>query len=570
MTAVTVADVPAVAPAPTGAPGADDDHDLSWLGDPFAPDNPAGFAQAVGRARRGERPTALLERARAEGLHLLYTPRAWGGALDDPVRAGHVARTLVARDGDVMTNLLMSLTPVLVTGLLGSGAQRASAVDAVTRGVDVGYALSEREHGSDLLRMDTTARTDGSRVVLDGRKWWVGRAPTAGRFVVVARSGGRGPTAFSAYDVPADAPGLSVDAPHGTAGFPGTAFADVGLSGVTIPSTALLGAEGSAMEAILRSQSVVRVLSLPASLAGMDADLMLLGRIAEERRGGRALRDDHVFLADAGRIAAWALAAEAVAEGALRELLTDPASAVLRSACAKHVVSRCVQQVHDLVGDALSTRGVDGDGPWGMHEQVARNARMIRVIDGSPMSTLRAVAGSLPRIAAEEDDDRSGEAHPPPGRAPDGLDPARLAVAPPRRDRAVAGLRLDADALRASPDGGFGSDVERLLDALDRSDARIRSRAASSRESRSAHLVAEMRRRSFLSSAASAICARHGGLVGPLAARLGVDHVPVLTSALLDGAGHGSDSGRVDDEVDRGRGLLDALRGDLRGRRDDD
>ncbi|WP_414172383.1 acyl-CoA dehydrogenase family protein [Clavibacter tessellarius] len=362
MTAVTVADVPAVSPTPAGAPAAPAAHDLSWLGDPFAPDNPAGFAQAVGRARRGERPTALLERARAEGLHLLYTPRAWGGALDDPVRAGRTARTLVARDGDVMTNLLMSLTPVLVTGLLGSGAQRASAVDAVTRGADVGYALSEREHGSDLLRMDTTARTDGSRVVLDGRKWWVGRAPTAERFVVVARSGGRGPTAFSAYDVPADAPGLSVDAPHGTAGFPGTAFADVGLSGVTIPSTALLGAEGSAMEAILRSQSVVRVLSLPASLAGMDADLMLLGRIAEERRG----------VARSGTTtSSWPTRAASPPGRSPRRpsprapcarLLTDPASAVLRSACAKHVVSRCVQQVHDLVGDALSTRGSTATG----------------------------------------------------------------------------------------------------------------------------------------------------------------------------------------------------------------
>ncbi|MFD2338793.1 acyl-CoA dehydrogenase family protein [Clavibacter michiganensis subsp. tessellarius] len=436
--------------------------------------------RAGGRARPRERPTALLERARAEDLHLLYTPRAWGGTLDDPVRAGRTARTLVARDGDVMTNLLMSLTPVLVTGLLGSGAQRASAVDAVTRGADVGYALSEREHGSDLLRMDTTARTDGSRVVLDGRKWWVGRAPTAERFVVVARSGGRGPTAFSAYDVPADAPGLSVDAPHGTAGFPGTAFADVGLSGSRSrrrrssarrdprwrrssgPSPSwgpqpprVARGDGRRPDAPRpHRRGAPRGSRAPGRprLPGRRGPHRRLGARRGGRRRGRPARAPH---------------RSRVRRAPLR--VRQARRVPLRAAGARPRRRRPVDaggRRRRAVGHARAGRPERADDPRHRREPDVDPARRRGVAPPDRRrGGRRPVRGGAPAARS-----RAGRARPGP--------PRRRAPAPRPGGR---GPPLDADALRASPDGGFGSDVERLLDALDRSDARIRSSAASSR-----------------------------------------------------------------------------------------
>ncbi|UKF25305.1 acyl-CoA dehydrogenase family protein [Clavibacter seminis] len=549
-------------PPETRAPNTD----LGWLGDPFAPDNPAGFAQAVARSRRGVRPVKVLERARRAGLHLIYTPRIWGGALEDPVAAGRIARTLVARDADIMTNLLMSLTPVLITGLLGDDAQRADVVATVVRGGHVGYALSERRHGSDLLNLETRAEHDGERITLTGRKWWVGQAPTAERFVVIARSGERGPLAFSAYDVPAPALGLAVRPPHATAGFRGTEFSDVDLDGVVVPGSALLGERGAALGAVLTSQSIVRTLSLPAALACMDADRLLLTRLSREIRGGKALRDDVVFLAEVGRIAARVLAAEAVAEAALREMATDPASAVLRSAFAKHVVSRCTQEVHDLVGDALSTRGIAGDGAWGMHDKVVSDARAIRVIDGSPLATLRTVAGFLPRCVADAGDEPpTGDRDADPRR----FDPARVAMTPPRRDEAVALLRRDEDAIRATPDGASRAPIGALVAALDDSARRIGAAASAARELRPAALLAETRRHAWLSSAASAVVARRSGLVGPVAARIGGCSIPLAVAALLEGAGIDGVEPSVAEAADLGRALLDAGDDELREWGDD-
>lgn len=542
----------------------------AWLGDPFDDGNPAGFAQAARRRRDGIAPDELIAAARRRGLALAYTPARWGGALADPVGSGRLVRQVVSRDLDAMTALLMHLTPMLVTGLLGSDDQRDRLVGRIAAGEDIGYALSEEEHGSDLLAMRTAVEQAGDGWVLTGRKWFVGLAPTAAAFVVIARSGGRGPAAFSAYEVPADAPGVRIGAERPTDGFRGTRFADVEFDHVRLPGSALIGPAGAALEGVLRAQTVVRALSLPGAMAGADADRLLLGAFAQERRGGATLGADPLFRADVGQVAGAMLLAEAATEAALRTLGTRSSVAVLPAALAKHTVVEALTTAHGGIGRLLASRGVLVDGHWGMHTKVVADSRVIGSIDGSAVATLRAVAAFLPRCARASREPgrpgRSGPAEPVAADpAPSDFDPAAVAVVPAPVDPALEGfLALGRSALTVP-----GAErVERLRAALAAHGEEAARIDQVPRAERPVVLVEFARRHAWLSSAAAAVIDAVDGRCGPLARAFGphwldaaLDHAlsrvgaagaagPVERmrwgSALLDSSTRGDDEGAID------------------------
>src|SRR5207244_12233675 len=50
------------------------------------------------------------------------------------------------------------------------------------------FALTEPEHGSDSVALETSARRDGDSWVLNGRKRWIGLGSVADRVVVWARN----------------------------------------------------------------------------------------------------------------------------------------------------------------------------------------------------------------------------------------------------------------------------------------------------------------------------------------------------------------------------------------------
>lgn len=547
--------------------------ELAWLGDPFDAANPAGFAEAARRRLDSMPPEHLAAQARLRGVSLAYTPVRWGGTLRDPVDSGRSVRGLVSRDADIMTALLMHLTPVLVLGILGSPAQRDRAVAMVEAGEDIAYALSEQDHGADLLEMRTSAQHVGDEVILTGRKWFVGLAPTASTFVVIARSGGRGPAAFSAYEVPAGTPGVRIGPDRPTDGFRGTRFADVELDHVVLPGSALVGERGAALEAVIRAQTVVRALSLPGALAGADSDRMVLTSFADEQRGGGALRVDPLFCADTGEVAAAMLLAEAAGEWALRVLGTRPGGAVLPVALAKYTVIEAIASAHGGIGRLLASRGVLSEGVWGMHAKVAADARVIGVIDGSGVSTLRTVAAFLPRCSASSRGRR--REHPGERTAHDagntdpgdlGFDPADVGVVPTTSDPALVALEALGGETASLPGAARVTALRSALDEHCAAAARIEE---APRALRPALLVEHARRHAWLSSAAAAVVAAAGGTVGPLALAVGPSWIDAALEHALTRAGRPPSADLVE-RAGWGAALLDATSKELAGWRTSD
>jgi glutaryl-CoA dehydrogenase len=125
--------------------------------------------------------------------------------------AGVVSRELARADGSV--NTFFGVHSGLAMGaidMLGSEEQRREWLPPMARLERIGaFGLTEPEHGSDSVSLETTARRDGGDYVLNGVKRWIGNASIADVTIIWARDGEGD---VGAYLVP-----------KGTAGFdPGT------------------------------------------------------------------------------------------------------------------------------------------------------------------------------------------------------------------------------------------------------------------------------------------------------------------------------------------------------------
>jgi glutaryl-CoA dehydrogenase len=124
--------------------------------------------------------------------------------------AGVVARELARADGSV--NTFFGVHSGLAMGaidLLGSEEQRHEWLPPMARLDKIGaFGLTEPEHGSDSVLLETTARRDGAEYVLNGAKRWIGNASLADVTIIWARDDEGD---VGAYLVPKGTPGFDPD-----------------------------------------------------------------------------------------------------------------------------------------------------------------------------------------------------------------------------------------------------------------------------------------------------------------------------------------------------------------------
>jgi glutaryl-CoA dehydrogenase len=103
--------------------------------------------------------------------------------------AGIVARELARADGSL--NTFFGVHSGLAMGTiakLGSEEQRSRWLPPMARLELIGaFALTEPEHGSDSVALETEARRDGDAYILNGTKRWIGNASFADLVIVWAR-----------------------------------------------------------------------------------------------------------------------------------------------------------------------------------------------------------------------------------------------------------------------------------------------------------------------------------------------------------------------------------------------
>lgn len=137
---------------------------------------------------RAEFPESVLPGLADLGIVGTYIPDHGCPGLSR-LEAGLVARELGRVDGSV--NTFVGVHSNLAMGsihILGDDEQRGRWLPAMSRLEKIGaFALTEPDHGSDSVSLETSARREGDTWIIDGHKRWIGNGHMADIVVLYAR-----------------------------------------------------------------------------------------------------------------------------------------------------------------------------------------------------------------------------------------------------------------------------------------------------------------------------------------------------------------------------------------------
>ncbi len=137
---------------------------------------------------RAELPWPLIEKAGSLGI-IADSFEGYGCPKLDPMSAGLVNMELNRGDGSLATLLAVQAGLAMKSiYLLGSEEQKERWLPGMAKLAKLGaFALTEPNHGSDSVALETSARRDGDSYVIDGAKRWIGNGTIADVIVVWAR-----------------------------------------------------------------------------------------------------------------------------------------------------------------------------------------------------------------------------------------------------------------------------------------------------------------------------------------------------------------------------------------------
>jgi glutaryl-CoA dehydrogenase len=162
-----------------------------------------------------------------------------------PLAAGLVNMEVSRGDGSLGTVIAVQGGLALRTlALFGSDAQQAQWLRRIARlEVPAAFALTEPDHGSDSVSLETVARRDGDGWVIRGAKKWIGNGASGGVTFVWARVDSPGDAdhgAVRCFLVEQDRPGYTGTVITGKASLRGIHQAHIVLDDVRVPADAVL------------------------------------------------------------------------------------------------------------------------------------------------------------------------------------------------------------------------------------------------------------------------------------------------------------------------------------------
>jgi acyl-CoA dehydrogenase len=240
------------------------------------------WEELLGEARR---------RADRAGIYRYALPAELGGRdgsnLGMAVVREHLYRRGIGLHNDPQSeaSIVGNFPTVILVHEFGTPDQRAALVEpCITGERGLAFGLTEPGHGSDATYLETTARRDGDDWVIDGVKRFNSGMHRATHDLVFARTSGSPgePEGITAFVVPADAEGLSVDFHWWTFNLP-TDHAEVTLRGVRVGGDAVLGELGGGLALAQRFVHENRIRQAASSLGAAAYCIAEAVRFARER-----------------------------------------------------------------------------------------------------------------------------------------------------------------------------------------------------------------------------------------------------------------------------------------------
>jgi acyl-CoA dehydrogenase len=327
-------------------------------------------------------PAEIVEKAHALGLMNVHIPEDLGGpglSVFDGILIGEelswgcsgIAVTLVA-------NTLGS-APVLLAGT--DEQKREWLPPLIEEPLLCSFALTEPNAGSDVSGIQTTAVRQGDDYIVNGSKMFISNAGHASWIVVFASTDkSKGHKGLSAFVVPADADGVTVEKHLDKMGQRATDTSALALQDVKVPAANRLGEEGEGFKIAMRTLDHTRPGTAIGAVGVARAAYELSVEYSRERvqfgqpiamnQGVNFLIADMAAEIEAARLLTWQAA----------WLLDQGKRATLQSSYAKRFASDMAMKV---TTDAVQIFGGYGYMKEYPVEKLMRDAKLFQIYEGT-------------------------------------------------------------------------------------------------------------------------------------------------------------------------------------------
>jgi acyl-CoA dehydrogenase len=211
-------------------------------------------------------PEDVIAKAHEVGLMNVHVPEEYGGpglpSFEGMLIGEELSWGCAGMAVSIVCNTL-GAGPVLVAGT--DEQKRRFLSPLIAEPILCSFALTEPDAGSDAARIKTTATRVGDEYVLNGSKMFISNAAHASWSVVFASTDrSKGHRGLSAFVVPMDAEGVTIEKHLDKMGQRSTDTSAFAMNDVKVPVGNLLGAEGEGFKIAMQTLDLTR----PGTAAG--------------------------------------------------------------------------------------------------------------------------------------------------------------------------------------------------------------------------------------------------------------------------------------------------------------
>lgn len=357
----------------------------------------------------------LMQKAGDLGLLAHSVPEQYGGLGLDKISKGVVGENLGAAGGYGVAHSNHTCIATLPITYFGTPAQKEYYLPKLASGEFVGaYCLTEPEAGSDALSARTTAVLNeaGTHYLLNGSKMFITNAAFSDTFIVYAKVDG---TAFTAFIVEKDYPGLSLGAEEEKMGIKGSSTRTVNFDNCEVPVENLLGTVGKGHVIALNVLNLGRFNLGSACMGAAKYGLHLAAAYTKERKQfGRAIAE---FPATQEKLALMAVRiyeseslqyrTAGYLEDALGGLYNSEDHGLIAKRLMEYATECAVCKVHGsetlhfIADEALQLHGGYGYIKEYKVEQMYRDSRVNRIFEGTNEVNRLLIPGGLLKKAGK-------------------------------------------------------------------------------------------------------------------------------------------------------------------------
>ncbi|TMQ91198.1 acyl-CoA dehydrogenase family protein [Actinomadura soli] len=373
-----------------------------FLGDPLDPTSRLSLRTIMRGDEAAELPDAVTEAMGEWGYAAHLVPRDLGGALGSPETLLTLCRTLSRRSMTVAVAFGSTFLGANPIWLWGDDEQKAFVADQILQGSFGGLALSESEHGSDLIATSTTALPTPGGHVLHGTKWPVGNASRGSFLVVLARTRAQ-PRQLGLFLVNKSRldPATWYNEPSiPTLGLRGHDVSGITFRDCAVPASATVGDVSDGLGHTVKALQITKAFVAGLSLGAGDSALRFALDYSRERR----LYGQNVYALPIIRhqlVEAYTdlLIAECVAAPVARSVSLAPERLPLWASVSKYIVPLLVDDVVRGTSEVLGARSYIRNGVYdGAFQKLQRDHAIAGIFEGTKQVNLHMIANQLPDV----------------------------------------------------------------------------------------------------------------------------------------------------------------------------